>query len=468
MKNYSTGLLFIPLIFSFSWDVNRKTDKPNIVLINIDDMGWRDTGFTGSDFYETPNLDALAERGMIFSNAYASAANCAPSRACMMTGMWTPGHDIYTVGSSESGKSEHRKLIPVENITILDTSFTILPEVLNAEGYVTCHAGKWHLSEDPRDHGFDINIGGGHNGHPRSYYPPYKNVDIQPVDGKEYLTDVIMEKTIGFIDSADEPFFLYYSPYAVHTPIQGVDSLKKKYENKAHWEGQYNVEYATMIENLDRNIGNLLAKLKEKDHYDNTLIIFTSDNGGLYGITYQPPLRAGKGSYYEGGIRVPFFFVWEGRIRPNTLNETPITNLDLFPTIINCAGIDNIDLELEGMNLLPVLEEIETPPDRVLYWHFPVYLQAYDVSHNETRDSLFRTRPGSVLRHGKWKLHYYFEDQGTELYNLEEDPGERNDLSDENLAKTAELMEFLQNWWLRTSAPIPDELNPEFGTITQP
>lgn len=172
MKKYSTSLMLLPFVISFSCEVDRKSDKPNIVLINIDDMGWRDTGFMESDFYETPNLDALADRGMIFTNGYATAANCAPSRACMMTGKWTPRHEIYTVGTSERGKAEHRKLIPIENTTVLDTAFNTLPEVLKANGYVICHAGKWHLSEDPRDHGFDINIGGGHNGHPRSYYPP--------------------------------------------------------------------------------------------------------------------------------------------------------------------------------------------------------------------------------------------------------------------------------------------------------
>ncbi|WP_282122035.1 sulfatase [Algibacter mikhailovii] len=439
----------------------KKNTKPNILVINIDDMGWKDVGFMGSEYYETPNIDNLSSLGMVFTNGYASASNCAPSRACLMTGQWTPRHGIYTVSPSTRGKSQHRKLIPTKNTHTLSKRHTIIPEVLRNSGYKTCHAGKWHLSDNPKAYGFDINIGGGHNGLPKSYYPPYINVEMEK-GNSEYLTDLIMEKTIAFIDTIQKPFFLYYSPYAVHVPIMPVDSILPKYEKKTPWEGQGNPEYASMVDNLDRNIGLLVSKLKEKQMFDNTLIVFTSDNGGLYGITKQKPLRAGKGSYYEGGIREPFFYVFKDKIKAHTKSDVPITNLDIFPTILEYAGITNTDLALDGNNLSSILESKTEILERSLYWHFPIYLQAYNKSDNENRDPLFRTRPGSVIRKGDWKLHYYFEDKGVELYNVHEDIGERNNLAAVNPEKAKELLMDLEEWWKNTNAPIPQDLNPEY------
>lgn len=443
---------------------NNATDsiKPNIVIINIDDMGWKDVGYMGSEYYETPNIDNLSASGMVFTNGYAASANCAPSRACLMTGHWTPRHGIYTVGSSERGASKHRKLIPTENTTTLAEKHEIIPELLKNNGYKTCHAGKWHLSDNPLEYGFEVNIGGGHNGHPISYYPPYKNVNIKGSDD-DYLTDLIMKRTIEFVDTVSPPFFLYYAPYAVHTPINPVNSLIEKYNQKSGSNGQNNAEYATMVENLDRNIGLLITKMRNKGILDNTLIVFTSDNGGLYGITKQHPLRAGKGSYYEGGIREPFFFVFKDRISANSESNIPITNLDIFPTILQYAGVNNSQLKLDGNNLSLILEGKTDKLDRPLYWHFPIYLQAYNKSDNETRDSLFRTRPGSVIRYGDWKLHYYFENDEVELYNLAKDIGERNNLALKEPEKKDEMLNYLKNWWNETNAPIPQKLNPEYG-----
>ncbi|XCF05455.1 sulfatase [Tamlana crocina] len=454
--------LLSTLISSCNSKSNRKQNtKPNIVIINVDDMGWRDVGFMGSEYYETPNIDALSAQGMVFTNGYAASANCAPSRACLMTGLWTPRHGIYTVNSSERGQSRDRKLIPTPNTTILAPTHAIIPKVLKKNGYKTCHAGKWHLSHNPLEYGFDVNIGGSHAGAPRSYNPPYKNVKLEK--GKsEYLTDLIMENTLKFVDTISSPFFLYYSPYAVHTPIMPVDSLLPKYKNKASWNGQGNSNYATMVDNLDRNIGLLIKVLKDKNLFDNTLIVFTSDNGGLYGITKQKPLRAGKGSYYEGGIREPFFFVLNDRIKPNVKSEVPISNLDVFPTILKYAGVKNSSLALDGNNLSSILEGNEDKLERSLFWHFPIYLQAYYKNDNENRDPLFRTRPGSVIRKGDWKLHYYFEDDGIELYNLAEDIGELNNLASAKSSKKEELLGDLKSWWKTTNAPIPIELNPEY------
>ncbi|MCK5730788.1 MAG: sulfatase-like hydrolase/transferase, partial [Draconibacterium sp.] len=253
-------LVFVSLILLFSCANNsskNEVQKPNILLINIDDMGWRDVGFMGSEYYETPNIDELAAGGMIFTNAYAAAANCAPSRACLMSGQWTQRHGIYTVGTSERGKSNTRKLVPIKNNDILPDSQYILTEALKDAGYITCHAGKWHLNDDPTTQGFDVNIGGSHAGNPGSYYPPYKRVAslIAPTDDY-YLTNLVMDKTLDFLNSVDnKPFFMYYSPYAVHTPIQPVENLLPKYENKPEWNGQNNAKYATMVENLDIQIG---------------------------------------------------------------------------------------------------------------------------------------------------------------------------------------------------------------------
>lgn len=435
--------------------------SPNIVLINIDDLGWKDLGVMGSKFYDTPNLDALIRSGTLFTDAYAAAANCAPSRASLMTGKWSNRHGVYTVNSSARGKSQHRRLVPIENTLHPDPAFQLIPEVLRDNGYQTCHAGKWHLSEDPLTDGFDVNIGGGANGHPRSYYPPYKNVQITA--GKnEHLTDLIMEKTIEFVAASEGPFFLHYAPYAVHTPIQGIDNFRSKYINRPADGRQSNIAYATMIENLDRNVGLLLEALRATKKDDNLLIIVTSDNGGLYGITEQRPLRAGKGAYYEGGIRVPMAFVWPGKIPAGERRSMPISNLDFFPTFLSVAGIEYSHDAYDGESLWPFPPDATDLNDRSLFWHFPIYLQAYQKEDNENRDSLFRTRPGSVVRQGEWKLHYYFEDEGVELYNLADDIGEANNLAQQEEEKREELLGLLRGWWDRTEAPIPTELNPEY------
>jgi arylsulfatase A-like enzyme len=413
----------------------------------------------GSRFYSSPHIDALASEGLVFMRAYASAANCAPSRACMMTGLNTPHHGIYTVGSSERGNDKDRRIIPAPNNTILHDSLTTLAEALQVFGYTTCHAGKWHLSENPGDHGFDYNIGGSHSGHPRSYYPPYQNVDLE-VSGNSYLTDNIMDHVLDFLDTRHgDPFFLYYAPYAVHTPIHKVDSLMYLFEGKPGPPGMANPAYATMIYNLDRNIGRLTDKLKEMGVFDQTLIIFTSDNGGLFRISQQKPLRAGKGSYYEGGIRVPAFFVWKDHIEAGINQDVPIVNMDFFPTLLDIIGAQLPGKQFDGISLAPLLLENEQPDERALFWHFPVYLEA---GNSETRDPLFRTRPGSAVIYGNWKLQEYFEDGSMELFNLSEDPGEMVNLVQASPEKATELQRMLVQWRKEKNAPVPLEPNPGF------
>ena len=457
------------MIVLFSCDSNDKfTSSPNIILINIDDMGWNDVSFMGSKYYDTPHIDALATQGLVFTEGYAASANCAPSRASIHSGKWTTRHQIYTVANSDRGKATDRKLIPIKNTTVLDKKFITLSQKLKQQGYITCHSGKWHLSDNPLEYGFDINIAGGPQGAPGSYYLPFGNnkKQIKIEKGKsEYLTDLIMEKTLFFLDTIKVPFFLNYSPYAVHTPIHPVDSLIYKYENKPPYKGQKNPKYATMVENLDRNIGLMVEKLKKRKLFDNTFIMFTSDNGGYYGkVTMQKPLRAGKGSYYEGGIRVPFFFMWKNKISPGKNTQTPISHLDIFPTLMDLTGDESMKKDFDGHSLLPLFIQNQLEEERSFFWHFPIYLQGYDIKDNENRDSLFRTRPGSVIRKGDWKLHYYFEDQGLELYNLKDDIAESNNLAEIQLNKREELLDELKSWWKKTDAPIPTAINPLYVT----
>ncbi|MCK4830682.1 sulfatase-like hydrolase/transferase, partial [bacterium] len=245
------------------------------------------------------------------------------------------------------------------------------------------------------------------------------------------------------------------------------DSLLHKYEGKKSWMGQQNAKYATMIDNLDRNIGDLLSTLEMNGIFNNTLIIFTSDNGGHFGVTKQKPLRAGKGSYYEGGIREPLAITWKGKIEAGRQSDEPVYNIDLYPTILEAAGLKKVLKEpefttIDGISLLPHLTRNRKIQERSLFWHFPIYLESYDPENKETRDTLFRTRPGTVVRKGEWKLHQYFEDGGLELYNLREDIGERVNLVDTNPKKTQELLFLLEEWRESTGAPVPTELNPEY------
>ena len=434
---------------------------PNIVLIVVDDLGWKDVGFMGSTYYETPNLDRLAGEGMAFTQAYAAAANCAPSRACLMTGQYATAHGIYTVGSSERGDSRTRRIIPAENTTILRSESFTMAEALKEAGYTTASFGKWHLGKDPCSQGFDVNVGGNLMGHPASYFAPYGSPDLEAPEG-EYLTDRLTGEALGFMrQNSHRPFFLYLPYYAVHTPIQSKDSLEQKYLKKASKGCQSHAAYAGMVDNLDRCIGLLLAELDQSGLRENTLVIFTSDNGGIREISCQDPLRAGKGSYYEGGIRVPLVFSWPGKIEPGTWEDTPVINIDFYPTLMELTGRES-PVDLDGLSLWPLLSGQGELPERALCFHFPVYLQAYRAGHDDGRDPLFRTRPGSVIRKGEWKLHYYYEDSGTELYNLHTDPGERNNLAAVTPGKKDELLNLLTGWIEEERAPVEFDPNPEF------
>lgn len=474
MRIYGFALLSLLALIGCSSEKNDAdpsgAERPNVLLIVIDDLGWKDVGFMGSPYYQTPNLDRLAQKSVRFTHAYAGAANCAPSRACLMSGQQTTRHGIYTVGDPDRGNEKTRKLIATPNADSLAGSFITLGEILQGEGYATATMGKWHLGHEPRAQGFDRNVGGTIAGHPRTYFSPYKNPNLSDGPEGEYLTDRLTDEALSFIEENKErPFFLYLPYFTIHTPLQGKPELVEKYKDIPMREGQgRNPNYSAMVETMDTNVGRILEKL-ETLGLDNTLVIFTSDNGGISYLSRQRPLRAGKGSYYEGGIRVPFLFYWKSKGVQARTSETPITNLDLYPTLLELLNIDPPEnYPLDGQSIAGHLLEDAPIAERTLLWHFPIYLQAYRIGGDESRDSLFRTRPGTVLRKGKWKLHEYFEDGGLELYDLETDPGERQNLAEEMPEKLRELHDEMKEWRTEMNAPVPTELNPAYDPGFRP
>ena len=459
-------ILIIISLFISCQTIENKNENPNIVLIVADDLGWTDVSYMGSKYYETPNIDKLSRSGMTFYNGYASAANCAPSRATMLSGRYNNHHGIYTVGASERGSEKTRKIIPIKNETILDLRYFLIPEMLKNEGYVTGHFGKWHLGSQgffPEQSGFDVNIGGNESGGPGGYFSPYINPNLEDGPIGEYLTDRIGNEVVSFINyNQNETFFAYVPFYSVHSPIQSKKEYQEKYSNKDGDKNHNRPDYAGMIESLDENIGKILNTIEELNLSEKTLIIFTSDNGGIRAISNQFPLRAGKGSYYEGGIKVPLIFSWKGKIIEESESYERVSNIDFFPTIKKIIGHKNKNLHLDGLDLNPIFKG-KTFENRSLFYHFPVYLEAYNVHLDNGTDPLFRTRPGSVIIKDNWKLHHYFEDGKIELYNIEEDISESIDLSKTNLEKTKELYHDLNKWREANNAPIPLENNPNYN-----
>ena len=440
---------------------------PNIILINLDDVGATDFGYAGSDFYQTPNIDKLASEGMVFTNAYAAAANCAPSRACLLTGQMGPRHGVYTVLSSSRGKASQRKIIPIKNTLHISDDNTTLGNLMQSAGYKTITLGKWHVTKDPLKNGFDINVGGDQRGGPYSgkYMSPFNYPNCRVDEKGINLTDYLTDRLFKFIESNHEkPFFAYLPYFAAHSPLEPKPELLNKYNNLPKGKNHKNATYAATIETVDQNIGRLQQFLLKKGLERNTVIIFTSDNGGIFGITSQRPLRSGKGSYFEGGIREPLIIKWPGRIKPGSVCETAVSQLDIFPTLAKIAQAPKDKKKLDGVDISPLFSGQAIPP-RALYWHFPIYLQAYNRGGvgDDTRDSYFRTRPGSVILKGNWKLHENFEDQSIELYNLKNDAGERKNLIKENPEKAAELFKALKAWQKSVNAPIPTEPEPAYG-----
>ena len=467
-------LMWIALVSIGICQVQTATAKPNVVFILVDDMGWMDLSCQGSDYFQTPNIDKLAAQGTRFTNAYAACSVCSPTRASVITGRW-PGRLGVTdwirarfqrggVGEVTENPTEYvgskrlRMLCP-PNPYFMEHSEVTMAELLKQRGYKTCFIGKWHLGDPawyPPSQGFDINIGGCDIGQPPNYFDPYHHPkysldnQLEPRKKGEFLTHregfeaakFISENSGGKNKGANNnPFLLYYCPYAVHTPIQAIQEVAEKY--KRDGKSASNAKYAAMVESVDDAVGMIIKAIDDAGIANDTMIIFTSDNGGLKGPTDNTPLRSGKGYAYEGGIRVPAIAYWPGVIPAGVESNQPISSVDYLPTI--CEATETplpTDTTIDGLSLMSHLKSggKETLNRDAIYWHFPHY----------------RHPPGpySIIRSGDWKLIRWYHGIN-ELYNLADDLGEKNDLSEKIPEKVSELDAKLTAELKRVGAKLP-------------
>ncbi|MEZ6195580.1 MAG: sulfatase-like hydrolase/transferase [Planctomycetota bacterium] len=436
--------------------------RPNLVVFLVDDLGWADVGCYGHPTRATPEIDRLAREGLRFTDAYSDGPNCAPSRACLMTGRWTPYHGIFTVGTAERGVSRDRRLVPPVNRTALARELVTLPEMLAPAGYVSGAFGKWHLGVGPEAQGFDVNVGGNRAGHPYGgYFVPYKNRSIPDGPRGEYLTDRLTDEALLFVERyRDRPFLLYLAHYAVHTPIEARDEDVARVLEAQPGLDPEAARYAAMIASVDRSLGRVRAKLAELGLEDDTLVVFMSDNGGHGPVASMGPLRGAKGMLYEGGIRVPLVVRWPGRTRAGASNAAPVSGLDLVPTLLDAARVPAAARPpLDGRSLLPLLGGA-TPGEflaRPLFWHFPAYLEATSPDEGP-----WRTRPAGAMRRGSLKVIEDFESDTAELYDLSKDPGETRDLATERPEDLRRMRGELLAWRRRTDAPMSRERNPDW------
>jgi arylsulfatase A len=451
------------LIFGSSYP---KKIKPNILFILIDDLGWQDLHCYGSKFYETPNIDRLSAGGMMFTNAYSACPVSSPTRASILTGK-NPARLQFTGHITAIGRHrypEQGRIIPPQDKMYVALEEVLIPEALKPLGYSTISIGKWHVGDKekyfPTHQGFDINIAGYAQGSPPTYWAPYKNPEldwnpsIENLDeGKpgEYLTDRLTNEAINFLKvNKEHPFFIYLSHYAVHTPLEVADSLVRKYEKKLESNhSKKNAVYAAMIENVDSNIGRLLSELDKLGLTNNTIIIFYSDNGGYMPATDNTPLREGKGFLYEGGIRVPLIIKWPGYVAGGTLCDEPVISDDLYPTIMEMVGkgvtpVKNID----GLSLVPLLSGEKHLKRDQLCWYYPHYSPQAQM-------------PGYAIRKGNFKLVEHYDPVKIELFNLQEDIGEKNNLAESNPGKVLELRSSFNNW-LKRMNPVFHTQNPDY------
>ena len=437
---------------------------PNIVLILADDLGWNDVGFNGDEFYETPHLDRMAQEGMIFASAYSSGPNCAPTRASLISGMYPPRHMVYTPGGKSKIDPRQMKLwVPVQQrfwertgVTdpipdafevrqTLDPSVVSIAEVLKQGGYATARFGKWHVGPDTQ--GFDLSSSDGKPGTERNHY---NDPDV---------TFELTEVGVEFIrENRDRRFFLYVSHWDVHGPLVARPSLVAKYEEKlASWtrnENPYNPTYAAMVEAVDTSVGRVLDTLAELDLGENTLVIFSSDNGGTR-VSINRPLRGVKGSLYEGGVRVPTCMKWPSVIAAGTRSQTPIASVDFLPTFAELAGVSlPASQAVDGESFAPLLKGQAALGNRAIFWHYPLYLAG-------------RATPASAIRKGDWKLLEFFEDGRVELYDLAADISESRNLADAEPAKASELHQQLIAWRKSAHAVEPREPNPYYRETQQ-
>ena len=471
MKVFFSITLFLFLSLS------AQAEKPmNFILILVDDLGWMDLSCQGSRYYETPNLDRLAAQGMRFTNAYAACAVCSPTRAAIQTGRYPArlgvtdwirsrfqGGGIPLDKKNPSGfTGGSRKFLVPKNALWMESAEITIAELLKPAGYVSCHIGKWHLGADdwyPQKQGYDFNYGGCDYGQPPSYFDPYNKpthrhamirAGIPHLPGRklgQYLSDREAEEAVTFIEKhKDKPFFLNMDNYAVHTPIQAKAEVAARYEKKTKTK-QKNAKYAAMVESVDDCAGRIMAALEKHGIADRTMIIFTSDNGGLMGPTNNAPLRSGKGYAYEGGIRVPLLIKWPGVIKPGTTSAEPVTSVDYFPTIAEATGLDLPEgRDIDGLSLAKHLRSqgMQKLGRDAIYWHFPHY------RHNPG--------PYSIIREGDWKLIKFYEGP-MELFNLKNDLGETKNLASAMPEKVKGLESRLLAHLKSVGAKMP-KLNP--------
>ncbi len=460
-------------IFLISCNPQEEKRRPNVVFILADDLGARDLSVMGSEYYETPNIDQIATKGAIFTRGYAGSRVCSPSRATIMTGQFAARHGITDWIGAKTGEdwrthNRHDKLLPASYRHELPASDKVLPEVMKENGYKTFFAGKWHLGDEgsyPEDHGFDINKGGWEVGSPRGgFFAPWTNPKLESNTPGENLSMRLGRETAKFIsENKDSTFFAYLSFYAVHAPIQTTQEKWQKYQKKAMEMGidstgfemervlpirlnQDNPVYAGLLETMDDAIGLVLQALKENGLEENTVVVFTSDNGGVASgdafATSNAPLRGGKGYQWEGGIREPYFIYvpWLDEIRQI---DTPVTGADFFPTLLELCGIDRIpDQHSDGLSLVPLLKGMDIP-DRSLYWHYPHY-------GNQGGN------PSSIIQVNDMKLIHYWEDGRNELYDLSSDPSEQKDIAAGLPEKTEAMERALMTWLKEVNAQFPE------------
>ncbi len=422
---------------------------PNIILVLMDDMGWRDVGFMGNRFVETPHIDRLAKSGLVFTQAYASAPNCAPTRACLMSGQYTPRHGIYTVvDPRQPPGSPWHKLQAAESKSELATNLVTVAESLRDGGYATAFFGMWNLG---RGRTGPVTPGG--QGFQKVVFP--ENIgfgkDEYFDDDKNYLSDRLTDEVLKFVDeNRERPFFVYFPDHAIHAPFNPKPNLLAKYERKAaaNKDRRDDPACAATIEAVDQNVGRIIEHLKQLNLSDKTAVIFTSDNGGTQ--QYTPPLRGGKGELYEGGIRVPLVVTGPGVKKLGSKCDTPVSSVDFYPTLLELAGIKPPEGQmLDGVSLFPLLHGASTLDRKRLFWHFPCYVG--------------RATPSSAIREGDFKLIEFFEEGGrVELFNLKIDSNEEKNLAVSMPDKAASLTKTLRAWQKETGALLPLVANPNY------
>lgn len=440
-----------------------KAGNPNIVFILVDDLGWTDLSVSGSDYYQTPNVDQLAKEGMMFTNAYSACTVSSPTRASILTGKYPA--KLHLTDWIEGWKADNTKLQIPQWTMYLPQEEVTLAEIFRDAGYRTGHFGKWHLGKDekywPENQGFEVNVGGWAKGSPNrdkaenysGYFSPYGNPRL--TDGKdgEYLTERLTNEACSFIERYQkESFFLNFWLYNVHTPLQAEKEKIDKYKVLQDTAKRHkNPTYAAMVEHMDDAVGKLVKKLKKLNLYDNTIIVFTSDNGGLIGggiekVTNNSPLRRGKGDKYEGGVRVPLIIKDKAGKINKRIESTPVISVDFLPTLVEISGISfdkTVLKNVDGISLKPLLQKSNGKIRRnSIYWHYPHY-------HREG------ATPYSALRNDNWKLIHIMETDSYELYNLATDIGEKNNLTATHPKMTKRLTRELENWKKKMNAQMP-------------